>query len=578
MAQNRHWYVVPYPSPYRHNASTNTQPREQDKEATIYIGNIDERATTATIYEIMLQMGPIHNIHMPRDRVTQNHQGFGFVEFRTPSDAEYAANVMNGIKLFGKSLRVNKASADKQKGADIGAELFIGNLDPMVDEKLLYDTFSRFGPLLSLPKVARDDSGMSKGFGFVSFGDFESSDAAVANLDGQYMLSKEVSVQYAFKKDGKGERHGDEAERELAKQAKKRNIVPEAQALPAFVTQQSQPQQPPPPPPQQQQQQQHQQHQPPQGGQQPPVPAGFDPGADIGAVLFIGNLDPMVDEKLLYDTFSRFGPLLSLPKVARDDSGMSKGFGFVSFGDFESSDAAVANLDGQYMLSKEVSVQYAFKKDGKGERHGDEAERELAKQAKKRNIVPEAQALPAFVTHDQSPRPPPPPPPQQQQQQQHQQHQPPQGGQQPPVPAGFDPVMIPPPPAGLGGHAMPPIAAHHHAPPPPLPPTFHRNPPFSANPPHSQARSSVPLPPPPTTGPPARPPQSQNYTNPADFHPGAFRPPSGSPTPPGYPVAPPPGFPAAPPGVPGQQGPPGAGPPGFMPPPGFQPPPGFGRR
>ncbi|KAF5133315.1 Spliceosome-associated protein 49 [Metarhizium anisopliae] len=173
MAQNRHW--------------------EQDKEATIYIGNIDERATTATIYEIMLQMGPIHNIHMPRDRVTQNHQGFGFVEFRTPSDAEYAANVMNGIKLFGKSLRVNKASADKQKGADIGAELFIGNLDPMADEKLLYDTFSRFGPLLSLPKVARDDSGMSKGFGFVSFGDFESSDAAVANLDGQYMLSKEDS-------------------------------------------------------------------------------------------------------------------------------------------------------------------------------------------------------------------------------------------------------------------------------------------------------------------------------------------------------------------------------------------------
>ncbi|KHO01537.1 splicing factor 3b subunit 4 [Metarhizium album ARSEF 1941] len=399
MAQNRHW--------------------EQDKEATIYIGNIDERATTATIYEVMLQMGPIHNIHMPRDRVTQNHQGFGFVEFRTPSDAEYAANVMNGIKLFGKSLRVNKASADKQKGADIGAELFIGNLDPMVDEKLLYDTFSRFGPLLSLPKVARDDGGMSKGFGFVSFGDFESSDAAVANLDGQYMLSKEVSVQYAFKKDGRGERHGDEAERELAKQAKKRNIVPEAQALPAFVTQQSQPQ--PPPPHQPPSQQQHQ--------QPPPLP---------------------------------------LP--------------------------------------------------------------------------------------------------------------PSKGGQQSPVPTGFDPAKIPPPLAGLPGHALPPMAAaHHHAPPPPPPPpNLHRNSPFGAGP-HSQSRSPAALPPPPT-GLPARPPQSQNYTNPADFHPGAYRPPSASPNPPGYPVAPPPGFPAGPPGALGQQGPPGAGPPGFMPPPGFQPPPGFGRR
>ncbi|TDZ74108.1 Splicing factor 3B subunit 4 [Colletotrichum trifolii] len=216
MAQNRHW--------------------EQDKDATIYIGNIDERATPAMVYEVMLQMGPIHNIHMPRDRVTQNHQGFGFVEFRTPGDAEYAANVMNGIKLYGRSLRVNKASADKQKQAEVGAELFVGNLDAMVDEKILYDTFSRFGPLVSLPKVAREDSGNSKGFGFISYADFDSSDAAIANLHGQYILSKEVSVQYAFKKDGKGERHGDAAERELAAQAKKRNIVPEIQAVPpAFL-------------------------------------------------------------------------------------------------------------------------------------------------------------------------------------------------------------------------------------------------------------------------------------------------------------------------------------------------------
>jgi RNA recognition motif-containing protein len=36
---------------------------------------------------------------------------------------------------------------------EVGAELFIGNLDPMVDEKTLYDTFSRFGSLVAAPKV-----------------------------------------------------------------------------------------------------------------------------------------------------------------------------------------------------------------------------------------------------------------------------------------------------------------------------------------------------------------------------------------------------------------------------------------
>lgn len=46
-----------------------------------------------------------------------------------------------------------QASADKQKTVEVGAELFVGNLDPMVDEKTLYDTFSRFGSLVAAPKV-----------------------------------------------------------------------------------------------------------------------------------------------------------------------------------------------------------------------------------------------------------------------------------------------------------------------------------------------------------------------------------------------------------------------------------------
>ncbi|KAF2261152.1 RNA-binding domain-containing protein [Lojkania enalia] len=205
---------------------------EQDKEATVYVGNLDERVTDQLVWELMLQAGRIQNVHLPKDRVSQTHQGFGFVEFMSEEDADYAAKIMNQIRLYGKPIRVNKASADKQKTVEIGAELFIGNLDTMVDEKALYDTFSRFGPLVSVPKVARDDVGISKGYGFVSYGDFDSSDAAIANMNGQYMMNKEISVQYAYKKDGKGERHGDEAERMLAKQAKAHGVAPAIQPLP----------------------------------------------------------------------------------------------------------------------------------------------------------------------------------------------------------------------------------------------------------------------------------------------------------------------------------------------------------
>ena len=202
----------------------------------MYVGNLDERVTEANLWELMIQMGPVYNVHMPMDRVSRTHQGYGFIEFDTAESADYAAKVLNGVRLHQKPIRVNKASADKQKPQDIGAELFINNLDQQVDEKTLYDTFSQFGGLVAPPTVIRDQNNISKGYGFVSFDSFEASDVAKETMNGQYLLSKQITVEYAYKKDGKGERHGDEAERKLAAEGKKHNIVPEQQPLPpAFL-------------------------------------------------------------------------------------------------------------------------------------------------------------------------------------------------------------------------------------------------------------------------------------------------------------------------------------------------------
>lgn len=78
---------------------------------------------------------PAVNVYLPKDRVTGQHQSYGFVELKSEEDADYAIKVLNMVKLFGKPLRVNKASQDKNAG-DVGANLFIGNLDPDVDEKV----------------------------------------------------------------------------------------------------------------------------------------------------------------------------------------------------------------------------------------------------------------------------------------------------------------------------------------------------------------------------------------------------------------------------------------------------------
>ncbi|KAN0130367.1 spliceosome-associated protein [Lactarius tabidus] len=206
---------------------------DRNQEATVYLGNLDERCTDALIWELMLQAGPVVNVHLPKDRISMAHQGFGFCEFLTEEDAEYACKIMNQIKLWGKPIRVNKASSDK-KQLDVGANLFIGSLDENVDERLLYDTFSAFGMMATTAKIARDpQTGQSKGYGFVSYTDFESADAAIESMNGQFLMNKPITVQYAFKKDGKGERHGTAAERLLAAQARKNNALPLAPRPPA---------------------------------------------------------------------------------------------------------------------------------------------------------------------------------------------------------------------------------------------------------------------------------------------------------------------------------------------------------
>lgn len=181
----------------------------------MYVGNLDPKIDEEILWELMVQCGPIQTVSMPRDKITNTHQGYGFVEFKNEEDADYSIKIMNMIRLFGKPIRCNKASQDRRQN-EVGANLFVGNLEPEVDEKMLYETFSAFGVLL-FAKVMRDpDTGAPRGFGFISYDNFESSDAALAAMNGQFLCNRPISVSYAYKKETRGERHGSAAERLIA--------------------------------------------------------------------------------------------------------------------------------------------------------------------------------------------------------------------------------------------------------------------------------------------------------------------------------------------------------------------------
>ncbi|CRK39671.1 hypothetical protein BN1723_018733, partial [Verticillium longisporum] len=71
--------------------------------------------------------------------------------------------------------------------------------------------------------------------------------------------------------------------------------------------------------------------------------------------VFIKNLDVAIDNKALHDTFAAFGNILSC-KVAQDEHGNSKGYGFVHYETDEAAAQAIKHVNGMLLNEKKVYV------------------------------------------------------------------------------------------------------------------------------------------------------------------------------------------------------------------------------
>jgi splicing factor 3B subunit 4 len=66
----------------------------RNQEATVWVGGLEPQCTEELLFELFTQTGPVADVSMPRDKVTGQHQNYGFVEFNGPDDADYAIRIM----------------------------------------------------------------------------------------------------------------------------------------------------------------------------------------------------------------------------------------------------------------------------------------------------------------------------------------------------------------------------------------------------------------------------------------------------------------------------------------------------
>jgi hypothetical protein len=134
-----------------------------------------------------------------------------WTEHFTPEGHTYYYNAMTGAsswerppdymggKRGGGGGGGGSGGGTKQKGPP-GANLFVvrkmrrGEYDDF-DDAQLRDAFSRFGALLRAEITLDKDTGISKGFGFVSFTTAEEADAAMASMNGAMIGGRQIRIE-----------------------------------------------------------------------------------------------------------------------------------------------------------------------------------------------------------------------------------------------------------------------------------------------------------------------------------------------------------------------------------------------
>ncbi|CAN8288604.1 unnamed protein product [Cochlearia groenlandica] len=291
------------------NNNNNKNGSNGENNKTIWIGDLyhwmDENYLTSS-FSSSAAAAEIISAKVIRNKHTGLSEGYGFVEFLSHDVADKVLQEFNGTNMPNteQPFRINWASFStgekRLENNDPDLSIFVGDLAPDVSDTLLHDTFASKYPSVKAANVVIDaNTGRSKGYGFVRFGDDNERTKAMTEMHGVKCSSRAMRIGPATPRKTTGYQQQD------------------------FV-----------------------------GRYMPNDALAHSDSDSINTTIFVGGLDSSVTDEDLRQPFSEYGEIISV-KIP-----VGKGCGFVQFVSRPNAEEALEKLNGSVIGKQTVRLSW----------------------------------------------------------------------------------------------------------------------------------------------------------------------------------------------------------------------------
>ena len=180
--------------------------KEKKINQSLLVKNIDSNITQKQFYKIFLEYGDVESAKIEYDE-NGNSKGYGYIYYSNEKEAEEAKKNLNGKEFNGKPLNiVNLVPSNSLQGKNL--TLFVINFPLYFTDIDLRKLFEKYGNV-KYASVSKDLSGNSKGFGFITFSNFEETSRCISDIKNNQIVFaglQPLCVKYATKKEDRERR------------------------------------------------------------------------------------------------------------------------------------------------------------------------------------------------------------------------------------------------------------------------------------------------------------------------------------------------------------------------------------